>query len=157
MQHNKNIGTAKACIAITVQAFVLTRSILFSTAKGEQARSLNSYMMSEKLHCGSCFTLSVKPNTCKGPCLHDALQILVGKIVESTEQVKALIHRKIPDPPLQLVHSKEVCRYVGIVSKTLYRCEKQGLILPFKKDHTGKYFLHADMVAFKKKYHHLPD
>lgn len=113
--------------------------------------------MNENLRCGACFSLSEKPNECQKPCFHDAFHLIVNLVMESTEQVKALIHRKIPDPPLQLVHSKEVCRYVGIVSKTLYRCEKQGLILPIKKDHTGKYFLHADMVAFKKKYHHLPD
>lgn len=113
--------------------------------------------MNKYFHCEGCFDISAKPKECRQPCLHDAFRYLVDKITDSSEQIKALILRKLPDPPLELVHSKEVCRYVGIVSKTLYRCEKQGLILPFKKDHTGKYFLHADMVAFKKKYHHLPD
>lgn len=113
--------------------------------------------MNENLHCGACFTLSEKPRECRKPCFHDAFHRIVNLVVESTEQMKALIQRKIPDPPVRLVHSKEVCRYVGIVAKTLYRCEKQGLIRPFKKDHTGKYFLYADMLEFKKKYHHLPD
>lgn len=130
--------------------------LVFQQWKG-RAIDRKSQSMNKFIHCEGCFDFSEKPKECRQPCLHDAFRYLVDKITESSEQIKALILRKLPDPPLQLVHSKEVCRYVGIVSKTLYRCEKQGLILPFKKDHTGKYFLHADMVDFKKKYHHLPD
>ncbi len=116
-----------------------------------------SKMMSEKLPCVNCFALSAKPEKCQAPCLLNACRLIVDQIVQSVEQVTALIQRKLPDPPIQLVHSKEVCSYVGIVAKTLYRCEKQGMILAYKKDHTGKYFLHADMVLFKKKYHNLSD
>ena len=101
--------------------------------------------------------------------VNDALQLTGAAIIEdlhfsrvlvariAATEVAALIQRKLPDPPIQLVHSKEVCSYVGIVAKTLYRCEKQGMILAYKKDHTAKYFLHADMVLFKKKYHNLSD
>lgn len=79
------------------------------------------------------------------------------QILATMEHIVALIERKIPDPPLQLVHTKEVCLYVGIVSKTLYRCEKLGMIQSVKRDHTGKYFLRSDMVSFKKKYHYIVD
>ncbi len=108
--------------------------------------------MIEKLFFSKCFTLSVKPDDCQKYSLQEVFWILMRTVVESKEEVKAMIQSKLPDPPLQLVHSSEVCQYVGIVSKTLYRCERQGLIKAVKRDHTGKYYLHADMVTFKQKY-----
>ncbi|WP_164126578.1 hypothetical protein [Sphingobacterium luzhongxinii] len=113
--------------------------------------------MQEKINCGSCFTRSTEPKGCLKPCFHDALDLLLLKIGESTNQLMALLQQKIPDPPRRLVSSKEVCEYVGIASKTLLRQEKIGMIHFAKKDHTGKYYHYADMVIFKKKYHNLTD
>lgn len=112
--------------------------------------------MQENQPC-SCLKLPSDPQECQYKCWHDYFVSLRNDILDCKAEIKELISRKIPDPPLVLVSSREVCKFVAIEPKTLYRCEKKSLISYHSRTSKGKLFRYEDMVKLKKIYHNLPD
>lgn len=110
-----------------------------------------------KKQSGSCPKLPTEPHDCQHFCWPILFVSLTKEILDCKEEIKDLIRSKIPDQPLVLVNSREVCKFVAIEPKTLYRCEKKNMISYHSRNNKGKLFRYEDMVKLRKTYHNLPD
>ncbi|MEN5054540.1 hypothetical protein [Sphingobacterium kitahiroshimense] len=112
--------------------------------------------MEENQSC-RCLGQPSESKGCQHHCWFVFLESLRKEILDCKREIKELIYRKIPDPPVILVSSKEVCEYAAIAPKTLYRCEKKNMISYHSRTSKGKLYRYEDMVKLKKIYHNLSD
>lgn len=112
--------------------------------------------MKENQSC-RCLRQPSESQGCQQNCWFVFLESLKKDILDCKTEIKDLICCKIPDPPMVLVSSREVCEYATITLKTLYRCEKKNMISYHSRTSKGKLYRYEDMVKLKKIYHNLPD